>query len=52
LEQLRKQPVWSKMTAVKAGKVFNFNGDLANPVPRIVNGLQDMVKIIHPELSK
>jgi iron complex transport system substrate-binding protein len=51
-EQLRQHPIWSKLTAVKEGRVFTFNGDLANPVPRITQGLEDMVRIIHPELTK
>ena len=51
-EQLRQHPIWSKINAVKNGRVFTFNGDLANAVPRIVQGLEEMAKIIHPELFK
>jgi iron complex transport system substrate-binding protein len=49
---LKNSPIWSKLTAVKTGNIFTFNADLANPVPRITQGLQDMAKIIHPELFK
>ena len=51
-EDLAKLPIWSKLTAVRNGDVFNFNADLANPVPRITQGLEDIAGIIHPELFK
>jgi iron complex transport system substrate-binding protein len=47
--ELSQYPVWSKLSAVKKDNIFTFNADLANPVPRITQGLQDMAKIIHPE---
>jgi iron complex transport system substrate-binding protein len=51
-EDLVKLPIWSKLTAVKNANIFNFNADLANPVPRITEGLDDIAGIIHPELFK
>ena len=47
---LKNSPVWSQLTAVKNDNIFTFNADLANPVPRITQGLQNIAKIIHPEL--
>ncbi len=50
-EELEEHPVWREMTAVKQGKVFTIDGDLVSrPEPRIVQGLEAMAKIIHPEL--
>ena len=51
-EQLKEHPIWSQINAVKKGRISTFNGDLANAVPRIVQGLEEMAKIIHPELFK
>ena len=49
-EELRQRPIWREIKAVKEGRIFAFNGDLANPVPRIAQGLEEMAKIIHPGL--
>jgi len=50
-EELEEHPVWGKMTAVKQGKVYIIDGDLVSrPGPRIIQGLEAMAKIIHPEL--
>ncbi len=51
-EELRQHPIWGEINAVKEGRVFTFDGDLANPVPRIVQGLEEMAKTIHPELFR
>jgi iron complex transport system substrate-binding protein len=51
-EQLGRHPIWGQMSAVKTGRVFTFDGDLANPVPRLVQGLEEIAKLIHPELFK
>jgi len=50
-EELEGHPVWGEMTAVKQGKICFIDGDLVSrPGPRIVQGLEEMAKIIHPEL--
>jgi iron complex transport system substrate-binding protein len=39
------------MTAVKQGKISFINGDfVSRPGPRITQGLEEMARIIHPEL--
>jgi iron complex transport system substrate-binding protein len=44
---------WETIAAVKDGKVFPFNDDLVSrPGPRLVNGLEEMAKLLHPELFK
>ena len=50
-EELEEHPAWGEMTAVKQGNIYFINGDLVSrPGPRIVQGLEAMAKIIHPEL--
>ena len=51
-EELRQHPIWGAISAVREGRVFTFDGDLANPVPRIAQGLEEMAKIIHSELFR
>lgn len=42
---------WEVIEAVKTGKVHVFNDNLVSrPGPRLVDGLEDMVKLLHPEL--
>jgi iron complex transport system substrate-binding protein len=50
-EDLEEHPVWGEITAVKQGKIGFISGDLVSrPGPRIVQGLEAIAKIIHPEL--
>ncbi len=50
-EGLEEHPVWGEMSAVKQGNICFINGDLVSrPGPRIVQGLEEMAKIIHPGL--
>ena len=48
---LKEHPVWGRTSAVKEGRVFAVDGDLVNRNGyRIVQGLEEVAKIIHPEL--
>jgi len=50
-EGLEEHPVWQEVAAVKEGRVFIIDGDLVSrPGPRIIQGLEEMAKVIHPEL--
>ena len=50
---LRKRPGYSALTAVKDGRVFALTDDLVSrPGPRIVQGLLEVAKALHPELFK
>jgi len=50
-EELEEHPAWGEMTAVRQGRICFINGDLVSrPGPRIIQGLEEMAKIIHPEL--
>jgi len=49
--EIKKITTWQGITAVKKDRIRLIDGDLVNrPGPRIVEGLEEMVKIIHPEL--
>ncbi len=51
-EQATARTGWQNLKAVKEGKIFGFNDDLVSrPGPRWVDGLEAMVKILHPELQ-
>lgn len=42
---------WNTLTAVKEGKVFIFDDNLVSrPGPRLVDGLEAMAKLLHPDL--
>jgi len=42
---------WQDLVAVQSGKVFPFDDNLVSrPGPRMVDGLEQLVKLLHPEL--
>lgn len=50
-EDVAARPGWDAIAAVANGKVYPFNDDLASrPGPRLVDGLEELAKLIHPEL--
>ena len=48
---LRGLEGWHELPAVKAGKVFAVNGNayFSRPGPRLINGLEILAQLIHPE---
>ena len=51
VESVAERPGWDAMGAVTNGSVYPFNDDLASrPGPRLVDGLEELAKLIHPEL--
>jgi len=51
--QLKELPGWQNLTAVKEDRIYIIDGDLVNlSGPRIVQGLEEIAKILHPELFK
>ena len=51
--QIKELPGWQEMTAVKENRIYTIDGDLVNRTgPRIVQGLEEIANIIHPELFK
>ncbi|MCL4260035.1 MAG: cobalamin-binding protein [Anaerolineales bacterium] len=50
-ESVAARPGWGDLTAVKSGAIVPFDDNLASrPGPRLVDGLEEMLKILHPEL--
>ena len=51
--ELKEHPVWREIAAVKQDRIYSVDGDLVNrPGPRIVQGLEKIAEIIHPELFR
>jgi iron complex transport system substrate-binding protein len=52
-DQVAARPGWGGITAVKNNRVLEFNDDLVSrPGPRMVQGLEELAKILHPDLVK
>ena len=50
-EMVAERAGWDAIDAVANGRVYPFNDDLASrPGPRLVDGLEEMARLIHPEL--
>jgi iron complex transport system substrate-binding protein len=50
--QVKARPGWSALKAVQDGHVLPINDDLiSRPGPRMLDGLETLVKLIHPELA-
>jgi len=50
-ESVGERPGWEAITAVKEGAIYGIDDDLiSRPGPRIVDGLEAVARIIHPEL--
>lgn len=52
-EMVAERAGWNALSAVQNGKVLPFNDDLVGrPGPRLVDGLEELAKILHPDLVK
>ena len=52
-EMVQARPGWETLTAVKNGQVFTFDDNLVSrPGPRLVDGLEALAKLLHPDLFK
>jgi iron complex transport system substrate-binding protein len=50
-ESVAARPGWEGIAAVKNNRVLPFNDDLVSrPGPRMVEGLEELAKVLHPEL--
>ena len=53
VESVKARPGWEVISAVKNNAIHPFNPDLATrPGPRLVDALEQMAKLLHPELYK
>ncbi len=52
IEELAARPGWQELPAVQHGRVFAVNGSayFSRPGPRLVDGLELLARILHPEL--
>ncbi len=52
-DQVKARAGWDALNAVKDGKVFVFDDNtVSRPGPRLVDGLEALAKLLHPELFK
>ncbi len=52
-EQVALRAGWSELGAVKDNQIFAFDDDLVSrPGPRLVDGLEALAKLLHPEIFK
>jgi iron complex transport system substrate-binding protein len=52
-EMVKARPGWETLSAVKNGQVFTFDDNLVSrPGPRLVDGLEALSKLLHPDLFK
>ncbi|MDQ3004551.1 MAG: cobalamin-binding protein [Chloroflexota bacterium] len=52
-ESIAQRPGWENLSAVKNGRVVPFNDDLVSrPGPRLVDALEELAKLLRPELFK
>ena len=50
-ESIAQRPGWENLSAVKNGQVLPFNDDLVSrPGPRLVDALEELAKLLRPEL--
>ena len=48
---VRARPGWNQISAVRENRIYPVDGDLlTRPGPRLVDGLDEMAKLLHPEL--
>jgi iron complex transport system substrate-binding protein len=52
-ESVAQRPGWGALNAVKGKQVFAFDDNLiSRPGPRLIDGLEQMAQLVHPELFK
>jgi iron complex transport system substrate-binding protein len=52
-DSVAQRPGWQALNAVKNNQIFAFDDNLiSRPGPRLIDGLEQMAKLLHPELFK
>ena len=52
-DSLKQRPGWEGLDAVRNGQIFPFDDNLiSRPGPRLVDGLEALAKLLHPDLFK
>jgi iron complex transport system substrate-binding protein len=53
VESVAQRPGWDVITAVQNNAIYPFNPDIATrPGPRLVDALEEMAKLLRPDLFK
>jgi iron complex transport system substrate-binding protein len=53
VEQVLARPSWKEVPAVKNKRVYDVNSDLVSrPGPRLVEGVEEIAKVVYPEVFK
>jgi len=53
VDSVKARPGWSTLTAVKKGAIYPIDDNLVSrPGPRLVDGLEALARIVHPELFR
>jgi len=53
VDSVKARPGWSTLTAVKKGAIYPIDDNLVSrPGPRIVDGLEALARLVHPELFR
>lgn len=53
VDSVKARPGWEAIEAVKSNSIFPFDDNLVSrPGPRLVDGLEQLAKLLHPELFK
>jgi iron complex transport system substrate-binding protein len=53
VESVGKRAGWANLTAIKANAIYTFDDNLVSrPGPRLVDGLETIARLLHPELFK
>jgi iron complex transport system substrate-binding protein len=53
VESVKQRAGWSAIAAVKNNAIYTFDDNLVSrPGPRLIDGLEQLAKLIHPELFK
>jgi iron complex transport system substrate-binding protein len=49
IEELAKLPGWRDLDAVRAGKIADVSVGLERPCPRLVDAIEELARVLHPE---
>jgi iron complex transport system substrate-binding protein len=53
VDSVKQRPGWSGLAAVQNGQIYPFDDNLVSrPGPRLVDGLEALAKLLHPEVFK
>jgi iron complex transport system substrate-binding protein len=53
IEKVSQRPGWGVLSAIQNGQIFTIDDNLVSrPGPRLVNGLETIAKLLHPDILK